>query len=255
MLLALLVLGGCDSPSASEDAGAGIDAAFPPGTDAAFPPGTDAAFPPGTDAAVPPGTDAGSRVDAGPPARFCRASCVAPADCPPPGGLALYAPDDYACEAGVCRWLGCDDDSECRAAFGRMDYACRDQGGLPQCVQTCASSASCGSGSGAFDADNYECSAGVCSYLGCNTDAECVATFSDSRYVCRRVEPPALGLPVPVAERNCVLGCTTRSDCRTASPVADEDNYECREGACIYTGCNDDGECRAAFMSSTYVCR
>lgn len=40
-------------------------------------------------------------------------------------------------------------------------------------------------GEPAFDADNYECSGGVCRYLGCNADGECAATFSDARYVCR----------------------------------------------------------------------
>jgi hypothetical protein len=35
----------------------------------------------------------------------------------------------------------------------------------------------------AFDADNFACRGGLCTYLGCNSDAECASQVAG--YVCR----------------------------------------------------------------------
>jgi hypothetical protein len=261
LALASLVLApsvGCDPGRAPRDGGgAGVDVAYPPGVDAYIPPGTDAHVELPPDAYVPPGVDAGPPAPdaAVPPIAFCRIGCAAPADCAT-AGVALYDASHYACEAGLCRWTGCRADDECRAVFMRADYACRDVGGLAQCVQTCATATDCGSGTAAFDGDNYECRGGVCTYTGCRDDVECAATFSSSRYVCRRASLPDTGLPIPTAERNCVLGCASASDCAQASGAFDADNYTCSaEGACVYAGCRDDAECCASFMADRYVCR
>lgn len=53
----------------------------------------------------------------------------------------------------------------------------------------------------------------------------------------------------------CQLGCVTTSDCVTASPAFDADNYRCESGACRYTGCVSDAECRSTFSNDRYVCR
>lgn len=45
--------------------------------------------------------------------------------------------------------------------------------------------ASCGSGSAAYDADNYACREGLCVYLGCRSDAECLASITAYPTVCR----------------------------------------------------------------------
>ncbi len=55
--------------------------------------------------------------------------------------------------------------------------------------------------------------------------------------------------------RVCQLGCTVTSDCTTASPAFDADNYRCESGVCRYTGCVSDAECRSTFSSDRYVCR
>lgn len=263
LFLVLSCLVACDPARDRRDAGeaaldaSSLDVYVPPGVDADLPPPPDAFAPATDDAFVPAGTDAGPPPPdaASTPLAFCRIGCTAAADCAT-AGIALYDASHYRCDAGSCTWTGCASDEECRAAFARSDYACRDVGGLPQCVDTCTSSADCGSGTAAFDADNYECVAGACEYRGCRDDAECAATFASAAYVCRRASLPDTGLPIPTAERNCVLGCTSPADCATSSGAFDADNYACNtEGACVYTGCNDDAECRASFMADRYVCR
>lgn len=227
-----------DGAVVSIDGGAGDDAGSAPGDGGA------------------PGSDAGSASDAGAAAAypFCRIQCTVAADCAT-AGAPLYDASHYACDAGLCRWTGCQDDAECQATFSRTDYACRDQGGLRTCVETCDAAGECGSGTAAFDGDNYACTGGVCQYTGCRDDAECAATFSSDRYACRRASLPDTGLPIPSATMNCVLRCTTRADCTTASAAFDADNYECSGDACVYTGCNADAECASSFSSTRYVCR
>ncbi|RME21227.1 MAG: hypothetical protein D6806_15015 [Deltaproteobacteria bacterium] len=53
----------------------------------------------------------------------------------------------------------------------------------------------------------------------------------------------------------CLKGCTSAADCDFGSPAYDADNYECRNGVCVYSGCNSDGECQASTPSVTTVCR
>lgn len=227
-----------------------------PRADGQVPPSTDAQVPPGVDAQVPPGVDGGSRDGGGrstEPIQFCQLACSAAADCG--SASAAFDADNYACEAGACRYLGCNSDAECADSFADPDTVCRDLAGLATCQSGCVSAADCATASAAFDADNYACDAGVCRYLGCNDDAECASSFADARYGCREAEPPDTGLRLPTATRNCVLTCAMASDCSNASAAFDSDNYECDGGACRYVGCNDDGECASTFMDARYVCR
>jgi hypothetical protein len=197
-------------------------------------------------------TDASPDGDSGPRIRFCQLTCARPADCVT--SSPAFDADNYSCEVGVCTYQGCNDDEECAASFLSDAYVCRDSGGARTCLQSCAASSECGA-SAAFDADNYSCEAGVCRYRGCNDDAECRASFASDAYVCREVDPPETGLPLPEASRNCVLGCESAADCVTASAAFDADNYACESGACRYQGCNDDDECAASFASDAYRCR
>ena len=233
--------------TALPDGGGPADGAPPPG-DAGLPAG-DAG--PGRDAGGE-GRDGG--VDAGPPPLpLCWIGCAADIDCD--SSSPAYDRDNYRCVSGACRWQGCNADTECAATFGDARWVCRDLGGLASCVQSCATASDCGSGTPAFDADNYSCAAGTCRYDGCNTDTECRSTFGSSAYVCAAVTPPDTGLPIPAADHNCVLGCSSAADCSTGSAAFDADNYACVSGSCRYEGCNDDAECRASFMSTGYVCR
>ena len=161
---------------------------------------------------------------------------------------------DRCIECGICL-------AACQTGQARSDFL--GAAGLVRLArflvdprdQRSDAAADCGSGTPAFDTDNYSCTAGTCRYDGCNTDTECRSTFGSSAHICATAAPPDTGLPIPLAERNCVLGCTGAADCSTGSAAFDADNYACISGACRYEGCNDDAECRASFMSATYVCR
>ena len=125
---------------------------------------------------------------------LCVQTCAVAADC---ATSAAFDADNYACDAGACRYLGCNDDAECASTFTSDRYVCRDvlppDTGLPiptaarNCVLGCAGASDCSSRTAAFDADNYTCVAavGACRYTGCNTDAECASTFMSASYVCR----------------------------------------------------------------------
>lgn len=235
-----------DGGLSSADA-AGLDGAAP--DDAGGSGGNDAGGSGGDDAGELGGDDAGGAGSA----MVCQLGCSTGADCTT--GSAAFDADNYRCEAGVCRYTGCNDDAECRATFSSDRYVCRDPGtGVRSCVQACAIPADCGSGTPAFDADNYRCDGGICVYEGCRDDVECEATFGGA-YGCFTQEPPETPLPVPTADRNCVRRCTTPSDCGTDGGAFGADNYTCEGGACRYAGCNDDTECRASLSSDAYVCR
>jgi hypothetical protein len=116
--------------------------------------------------------------DQGAGMKLCVHTCSTTADCTQ--NVAYMDADNYACEAGWCRYLGCNTDAECQTIGA---YACRDQGsGTRYCVHTCSVPADCSAGVAYSDADNYACEAGVCRYTGCNSDNECQTIGA---YVCR----------------------------------------------------------------------
>ena len=255
LLLSLLLLAGCGDTRDTLDGG------VPPGMDAG--PGVlDGGVVPGTDGARPgedgggPGNDGGGGADSGPPVptvSFCVLGCAVGSDCTT--ASPAFDADNYRCEGGQCRYTGCVDDAECQATFGATRWICRDPGtGVRSCVEGCASGADCGSGTSAFDVDNYACEGGICRYRGCNTDGECESTFG-AAYGCIDAEPPPTPLPIPTAARNCIRRCASVDDCATDSGAFGADNYVCEGGACRYRGCNDDGECMTSLSSSAYVCR
>lgn len=172
----------------------------------------------------------------------CTRSCIGTGDCSQ--GTAAFDADNYSCTASVCVYKGCNTDNECKSSFSDNSYICRPVAGLPTCVKGCASVSDCNLGSAAFDADNYNCTAGFCAYKGCNNDSECQASFANNKYVCR----PLAGLPT------CGKGCSSVNDCNLGSPAFDVDNYDCIAGFCTYKGCNSDDECRSTFGNGEYVC-
>jgi hypothetical protein len=106
---------------------------------------------------------------------------------------------------------------------------------FPSCYGGCVTAADCGYGLAVNDADNYECRGGACVYTGCNSTAECVATYMSDDYGCGTVP----GYPAPM----CLHTCVTPGDCATASAAYDADNYRCTGGLCEYIGCRSDPEC------------
>jgi hypothetical protein len=90
-----------------------------------------------------------------------------------------------------------------------------------------------------MDENNFECTDGMCNYLGCISTMECVLTYGDS-YVCNDVHHTG----VPQCFNKCdesgdVTSCIEDHD----NPALDSDNYDCVLQTCFYTGCNSDDEC------------
>lgn len=198
-------------------------------------------------------TDAGPR-DAGTPDTgapsipLCMQTCSTPADCAP-GGNAIQDADNYGCDNGLCRYLGCNGNAECTDVYG-AGYVCIQHPGssLPACVEACSVPADCTAASPLFDDNNYLCDSGGCRWLGCANADECRTALNNPSYVCE----VQAGTSFP----NCILPCSAASDCAVAtSPAYDADNYACTGARCEYLGCNDSAECNASFMTGTWECR
>ena len=110
---------------------------------------------------------------------YCTPTCATAADCDL--GTPAYDADNYSCDAGACVFTGCNTDQECAAS--NVGTICHDFGSIRSCANPCSTAADCGQGVPAFDADNYACESGICTYTGCNSDQECSA--SGSAQVCR----------------------------------------------------------------------
>jgi hypothetical protein len=115
----------------------------------------------------------------------CHPTCGAPADCATPQSPILGA-DNYACEAGRCRWLGCASTAECQEAYGTAAWTCAPipGAGLKTCWPTCGSAADCAGQPPLFDAENYACEAGRCVWTGCKSSGECATANQDPAWIC-----------------------------------------------------------------------
>jgi hypothetical protein len=53
-----------------------------------------------------------------------------------------------------------------------------------------------------------------------------------------------------------VPACNQAADCAAAGvPAYDASHYACDNGACTYTGCHSDAECKALVNKDAYACR
>lgn len=131
-----------------------------------------------------------------------------------------------------------------------------EETGSKKCRTSCESAADCVvGGANAFtDEDNYECRNGDCIYKGCLNDAECDAVYGAIPNKTYKCNPEG-----SYGTAECAQTCSTVGDCSayrdaygdTTEYPYDNDNYECRNGFCVYTGCNSDAECEK--ISSEYV--
>lgn len=176
------------------------------------------------------------------PLAYCRSECVTASDCVSDGAPVHIDEDNHACNDGVCEYLGCLSEGECDAVGLTADtFTCYREPGLSfsLCVKECTSVSDCvgGGAAGAEDEDNYACDDGACRYLGCRDHDECVVSLGPGA---RCVDEPL--------RPYCSRGCEEPADCviEGASPSYDEDNFECRGGACVHIGCVDDEECAAS---------
>jgi hypothetical protein len=173
---------------------------------------------------------------------LCRQGCSVPADCAI-ANSASYRAENFACENGACVYTGCKGDAECNA--DNPGYVCRPVLGsmIQGCLKPCVTPADCSLGVPVWDADNNTCDDGACVYHGCNTDAECDATYPGR--VCR---------PDGTGTKSCWQPCTAAAECTTTDPAFDADNYPCTDGLCRYLGCHNDAEC-ARPPPTLFVCR
>jgi hypothetical protein len=180
-----------------------------------------------------------------PQIRSCLLSCSTSADCSLTGPL--YTSDHYLCKNNTCHWTGCASDNECQTTFQDMTYVCDLSLSLPGCVKSCASPNDCITpNTTLFDADNYACTNGTCEWTGCTTDTECHEAYQNTEYTCVTIPGTTLD--------SCMLTCTTANDCAQMSPIVDQDNYQCNDGLCHWTGCNNNMECADAYQDARYVC-
>jgi len=120
----------------------------------------------------------------------CIPSCQSPADCVPPGNTnVLDNAGHFACNSGVCQWLGCASTAECSTALKTSKISCETPTGAPArtCVPTCTTTSDCAgtNGGGALDdASHYTCSAGRCQWHGCKSTAECKQVSGSSNFIC-----------------------------------------------------------------------
>lgn len=103
----------------------------------------------------------------------CVKTCRKAADCSL--GVPAYDSDNYSCDNGLCQYVGCTSDRECSTG-----YVCAKGAGfdVPYCLPGCKKASDCASTLPAYDADNYACTDGLCSYTGCNSNQECSSSSS-----------------------------------------------------------------------------
>jgi hypothetical protein len=190
----------------------------------------------------------------------CVVACQTAADCPYPGVAAggVYDANNWECQEGRCQWMGCLNDAEC-AADPSFDYAPTScvslLGGFTKsCLADCATPADCpmaGVTDFRYDADNYACKDGHCSWEGCKSDAECAASLGATGKEWKCADN-SWGFPV------CTMTCKVPADCVYIpnSAMFDSNNYECNEGFCRHLGCLNDAECAEvyAYAEQDYVC-
>jgi hypothetical protein len=182
----------------------------------------------------------------------CRPTCTTATDCGLPGDP-LYDPSHFACQAGLCQWLGCKAASECSAEAHGGNFLCQKAAGAPapSCVPACQRPADCvprGNTNPLSDERHFACTAGACVWRGCASAADCSAALHTAKVACEALP----GAPAPT----CVPTCTVPSDCVMAGrgALGDASHFACQAGTCQWLGCKSTAECVQALQSSKYVC-
>ena len=180
------------------------------------------------------GATTGSTTDSGGGgAGFCAPRCQSVADCLGPMPTPTPDEDNYACEAGACRYLGCKDTSECPDGGGVVSFVCAAQAAdqVPVCALACTTPADCAL-SPMDSPDNYECIDGGCFTKPCTEADVCT-----NGLVCA----PDLWIGDDVATPGCTYPCTTVDDCSALASVGHP--LACDGGLCVYETCGSDADC------------
>ncbi|NUN15439.1 MAG: hypothetical protein HUU55_17585 [Myxococcales bacterium] len=120
---------------------------------------------------------------------LCALACTTPADCVFAGDGGAYDVDNYSCDAGICRYVGCHTDKECLSSLPDTEAGCDLSLQIPLCKSECQTNKDCAQTHSAYDADNYVCENGLCTYIGCHTDDECDG-LGAGPWVCRKWKVP-----------------------------------------------------------------
>jgi hypothetical protein len=191
------------------------------------------------------GGHGGAAAEPEPSVPRCRNTCSDSTDCEVPGFASMEA-KNFACTDGLCVWHGCAS-SDCgpdRTCVTRSVDEWGYKHSVPDCFAICSVPVDCviAPGVPAHDVDNYACVDGLCEYMGCRP-GECPDEF-----VCVPAGSPAApNAVVPV----CVSGCGSPSDCASASPLRQESDFDCVDGACVWKGCSSNEECQAEYDAPT----
>lgn len=107
--------------------------------------------------------------------RLCVRQCATVSDCIVEGATGAQDADNYECDDGACRYLGCRNDAECVTSLGAGAICVREGMVTPACALGCETAADCvtETSTAPFDENNYECASGACRWIGCVSDDEC----------------------------------------------------------------------------------
>ena len=186
---------------------------------------------------------------------YCALECSTSADCITGSPTAITDADNSKCDNGACVYKGCNNDEECYQVYGYTgkNYKCsaNESYGYKECTPECETSDDChyytaGSTENAYDSDNYECTGGLCKYIGCKNDNECV-TLAGSEYGCREMDF------VTVKINMCTKLCSSVADCVIDDSVYTEENFECTNSTCVIKQCSSDQWCKDT-LTEDYTC-
>jgi len=95
--------------------------------------------------------------------------------------------NNWKCAQGVCQWIGCNDDNECKADYPNTYNVCYkgDTTVPPFCAKSCTDTSQCIKPDAGVlgDQNNWNCHDSICMSLGCRTDQECQETNLGDRCV------------------------------------------------------------------------
>jgi len=168
----------------------------------------------------------------------CVRTCSVATDCAKAGANPPFDGNNWDCVSGRCRWLGCLNDGECAFFGGVCRLKFLSNADVMTCTEACTDTSVCVETLESVNLDKWSCVDGGCKYAGCLSDNECATDFGPGAKCDRSTEPYP----------SCVRPCAAPADCvaQGASTAQDADNWACREGLCVYTGCNSDAECTGA---------
>ena len=164
---------------------------------------------------------------------YCVPNCQTAADCATGQPGSFLDEDNYTCENGLCRYLGCLDSSECPQIGGSFNFVCTapEAGKTPVCVLECMTPSDCVNDP-MESPDKFDCLNGGCFTKPCTEADVCKAD---------QVCAPHAVVGDDNSEPVCTQPCNTVDDCNLAANGAQP--AACDNGACVFRTCGSDADC------------